>query len=331
MEGPETLETFLLYINGYHDTIKFTHVKSSTGVDFLDTHVHKGPRFESSGILDFSPHFKATNCFQYLHFASAHPRATFAGIVKGGTFENPKGFLGSANVRQLCQVAPRQIPDASLSRQGLEGCIKSGAVLGSGQRLVLGEFGRAWGEKTGIHFQTYGYYPQTSTHFGTETPGLHSPTPSLLHEGYQPRGQTTDTITQGTITQIINFSSVSLEIVLISVILKTSFQCHHGFSTALASGELSRPPATTEITTLSPSRLPGDSILLGNEIDADDFLLQDDCNYKEPSFELTIPVNRKQTERNEYPMQVEPSQANIPKRLLDMRKAYKKNVRYCLC
>ena len=73
----------MTYKTNYHNTIKFTYSISPTGLDFLDVHIYKGPRFESSGILDFRPHFKDMNCFQYLHYTLAHPRSTFSGIVKG--------------------------------------------------------------------------------------------------------------------------------------------------------------------------------------------------------------------------------------------------------
>ncbi len=70
-------------LNTAHPTIKFTWTLSEKEVTFLDLEVYKGERFEKEGILDIRPHFKATNRFQYLHYASSHPRATYRGIVKG--------------------------------------------------------------------------------------------------------------------------------------------------------------------------------------------------------------------------------------------------------
>lgn len=45
--------------------------------------IEKGKRFNRTGILDFAPHFKSTNRFQYLHYTSSHPRPALKGLVKG--------------------------------------------------------------------------------------------------------------------------------------------------------------------------------------------------------------------------------------------------------
>lgn len=79
----EALDAFLAELNMLHPTIRFTHEVSDTEIAFLDVTVFKGPRFMELGIVDFRPHLKATNRFQYLHFYSSHPRSTFKGILKG--------------------------------------------------------------------------------------------------------------------------------------------------------------------------------------------------------------------------------------------------------
>ena len=79
----QALDEFISRLNSHHHSIKFTHTISSRSVVFLDLEIHKGTRFGECGRLDLRPHFKHTNCFQYLQFSSAHPRATFRGIVKG--------------------------------------------------------------------------------------------------------------------------------------------------------------------------------------------------------------------------------------------------------
>ena len=83
-DGPEEqLELFLSELNNYHQTIKFTHSTSDTSINFLDSTIYKGKRFATDATLYIKPTFKVTNCFQYLHYSSAHPRSVFRGIIKG--------------------------------------------------------------------------------------------------------------------------------------------------------------------------------------------------------------------------------------------------------
>ena len=79
----QSLNLFLESINTVHSSVKFTWTISSEGVDFLDLHVYKGPGFRTSGAVDFCPHYKQTNAFQYVHYCSSHPRSMFRGVVKG--------------------------------------------------------------------------------------------------------------------------------------------------------------------------------------------------------------------------------------------------------
>ena len=80
---PESFKLFIEYLNKKHPTIKLTYECSRTSVDYLDITIYKGPRYESSGILDVKPFFKKTNKFQYLEYSSSHPRKTFSSIIKG--------------------------------------------------------------------------------------------------------------------------------------------------------------------------------------------------------------------------------------------------------
>ena len=82
-DSRESLEAFLHRLNSCHPTIHFTWTVSSEGVDFLDTRIYKGSRFQQTGILDVQTFFKPTNTFQYLHFSSSHPKGVFKGLVRG--------------------------------------------------------------------------------------------------------------------------------------------------------------------------------------------------------------------------------------------------------
>ena len=68
--GKEKLEEFLNYINGVHETIKFTAEYSTTKVAFLDTFVYKLNERLASKV-----YHKKTDDKMYLHYSSAHPRS----------------------------------------------------------------------------------------------------------------------------------------------------------------------------------------------------------------------------------------------------------------
>ena len=66
--GRTTLESFLIELNNFHDTIKFTS-EVGTEIPFLDTKVHLMP----DGSLRTSLYTKPTDAHLYLHYTSAHP------------------------------------------------------------------------------------------------------------------------------------------------------------------------------------------------------------------------------------------------------------------
>ena len=57
-------------------------------MNFLDTTVYKGSRFETSQILDLKTFIKPTNTFQFLDRKSAHNPAVFKGFIKGETIRH---------------------------------------------------------------------------------------------------------------------------------------------------------------------------------------------------------------------------------------------------
>ena len=81
--SPQQLGDFVDFLNTGHPTINFTLQYNMHSIDFLDINIYKGPRFQSSGILDLLPHYKLTNTFSYLHFSSSHPPHVQTGLIKG--------------------------------------------------------------------------------------------------------------------------------------------------------------------------------------------------------------------------------------------------------
>ena len=79
------IEEFIVLANSHHPTIKFTAEISDKEMNFLDTTVFKGERFNKQAILDICTHFKLTETFQYTHFSSCHPPGVRKGFIKGST------------------------------------------------------------------------------------------------------------------------------------------------------------------------------------------------------------------------------------------------------
>ena len=73
------LDVFITYLNGVHDTIKFTSESSTDRVNFLDIVVCLTP----TRTLTTSLYVKPTDSASYLHFDSAHPKHCIQGIPFG--------------------------------------------------------------------------------------------------------------------------------------------------------------------------------------------------------------------------------------------------------
>ena len=66
--GEDNLNEFITYLNGIHQTIKFTHESSHTQIDFLDTTVKINDNREIYTTL----YEKPTDTHLYLHYTSSH-------------------------------------------------------------------------------------------------------------------------------------------------------------------------------------------------------------------------------------------------------------------
>lgn len=77
------IEEFFNIGNHCHKHLRFTFEISTSAVNFLDTTVYKGPKFQNHNKLDIKSFIKPTNNFQYLHRQSAHSPAVFKGFIKG--------------------------------------------------------------------------------------------------------------------------------------------------------------------------------------------------------------------------------------------------------
>ena len=83
------LNKFLLDINSFHDSIKFTSEYKFDKITFLDVNIYKGPNFLLSKTLDFETFAKPTNRQAYIHATCFHP----CGVSKGVALCEMKRYL----------------------------------------------------------------------------------------------------------------------------------------------------------------------------------------------------------------------------------------------
>ena len=77
------IEEFIVLANSHHPTIKFTAEIPDKEINFLDTTVFKGERFNKQAILDIRTHFKPTEALQHAHFSFCLPPGVRKGFFKG--------------------------------------------------------------------------------------------------------------------------------------------------------------------------------------------------------------------------------------------------------
>ena len=77
------LDQFLLHMNSFHHSIKFTSEYSFDEITFLDVVIYKGPNFRITKKLDFKTFIKLTNKQAYIHAKSFHPPGVYKGVAIG--------------------------------------------------------------------------------------------------------------------------------------------------------------------------------------------------------------------------------------------------------
>ena len=118
----EEIDLFILDANRHHPTIKFTAEVSEKEINFLDTTVFKGERFNKDYVFDIETHFKPTETtFQYTHFSSCHAPSVRKGFIKGevlGLFRtNSSKSLFEKNIRDFkSRLRARGYPDVLVNK-----------------------------------------------------------------------------------------------------------------------------------------------------------------------------------------------------------------------
>ncbi|XP_062579196.1 uncharacterized protein LOC134241129 [Saccostrea cucullata] len=98
----EILEFFDIS-NSCHKHLKFTFEIAHSSVNFLDTTVYKGNRFNHCQKLDIKSYIKPTNNFQYLHRNSAHNVSVFKGFIKGECIRHSRNTNDPSVLKTILQ------------------------------------------------------------------------------------------------------------------------------------------------------------------------------------------------------------------------------------
>ena len=95
--GEKSLKKFMMEFNNFNPNIKFTYEFSEESINFLDLNV----KF-SSGKLQTSLYVKPTDCHQYLHFQSSHPKHTKKSIVYSQTLRVSRACSQEEDYKKYC-------------------------------------------------------------------------------------------------------------------------------------------------------------------------------------------------------------------------------------
>lgn len=103
--GPEhEIHELFCIANDSHKHLKFTYEMSNTEINFLDTLIYKGKRFDTNGTLDMKTYTKPTETFQYLERSSSHNVSVFKGLVKGEIIRHIRNTNDELETRKLIEA-----------------------------------------------------------------------------------------------------------------------------------------------------------------------------------------------------------------------------------
>lgn len=100
--GRAEFDKFFEILQNHHASISLKFEIHDSEINFLDTTVYKGERFQREGILDTKVYFKPTDSLQLLHKASYHPKHTFSGIVKSQILRYRRICNNTKDFEQAC-------------------------------------------------------------------------------------------------------------------------------------------------------------------------------------------------------------------------------------
>ena len=75
-------------LNAFHPSLKYTHEKSDTEINFLDLTIYKGTRFSEKQVLDLRPHLKNKKQIPVLALSVLSTRTHLQGLGPGRDDQN---------------------------------------------------------------------------------------------------------------------------------------------------------------------------------------------------------------------------------------------------
>jgi len=117
--GHAEFETFFQILQNHHESINLKYEINQDSVNFLDTTVFKGPRFQTEGILDTRVFFKETDSLQLLDKRSYHPKHTFSGIIKSQILRYKRICNNKQDIERACNKLFRALKSRGYTQRFL--------------------------------------------------------------------------------------------------------------------------------------------------------------------------------------------------------------------
>lgn len=121
----EEFDQFVEILNSHDPSIKLKVQISKDSIDFLDTTIFRGPKFNEKHKLDIKVFFKNTDTHALLQKNSFHPRHTFKGIIKSQLIRFKRICTRSRDFWEAVGTLFRALRKRGYSRSFLRGCLKT--------------------------------------------------------------------------------------------------------------------------------------------------------------------------------------------------------------
>lgn len=124
-ESKEEFDNFLSILNSHDASIQLKAEFQSNSIDFLDTTVFKGSKFQTNNKLDIKVFFKATDTHALLHKNSFHPKHTFRGVVQAQILRFHRICTRVEDFRLAIKILFSALQSRNYSRSFLRKCLKA--------------------------------------------------------------------------------------------------------------------------------------------------------------------------------------------------------------
>jgi hypothetical protein len=122
---PAAVPAFMQRMNTLHPKLKFEFATDTTEAAFLDLRIHKGKRFETSGIFDLSLHQKKMNLYLYIPFRSFHTDAMKRSFIQTELMRYIRNSSDYVEYAQLKHVFYQRLRDRGYPEPFLQPIFRS--------------------------------------------------------------------------------------------------------------------------------------------------------------------------------------------------------------